>query len=595
MDIYGTTERKTTYKKTGEKARDELMIANFTAEITTETVIKDGLKESVIFTIKGENASRKFPTIEVPAHKFASLAWVTSNWGATAVIMPTPGAAADFRTAVQLLSTNIKSETIFQHTGWTEVDGEQIYLHGNGGITKDGAKENVRVEMPQDLSRYELPNLKGATKEKRAVSWMASTMLITLADKSKTAPMLAATWRSALRSSDFAVHCTGRSGSFKSEVTSLMQSHFGVKMDARNLPGSWNSTANALEALAFRTKDALFVVDDFIPVGTSWQQKAYQKAADQLIRGAGNQQGRARLTDVSSLQQTMYPRGLVMSSGEDTPEGQSLRGRMVIIELSKGDVKPENLTRAQKRREEYPKAMADFIQWIADNREAKLAKFDEDRQRIRDENLGVGHTRTPQMVGDLIAAAEMWFAYGLERGYTDEQDAATWMEAMSDGIKEMAEDQERFISESDPAETFVKVLQSALMSKSAHLAAFDGGHPRMPTLMGWQEFRGGQINDYSPKGPKIGWVDFNNDVMYIDHVVGYETIRRLSSGQISITATTLWKRLKESGIVVKNDEKRQRNTLRVTCEGAVRTVVAIQLSSVIDIDEERQKDDEAPF
>ena len=45
---------------------------------------------------------------------------------------------------------------------------------------------------------------------------------------------------------------------------------------------------------------------------------------------SGNQAGRARLTDTSNLQQTFYPRGVIFSTGEDTPEGHSVRARMMI-------------------------------------------------------------------------------------------------------------------------------------------------------------------------------------------------------------------------------------------------------------------------
>ena len=40
-------------------------------------------------------------------------------------------------------------------------------------------------------------------------------------------------------------------------------------MDARHLPGSWSSTGNALEGLAFSAKDVLLVVDDFAPTGSA--------------------------------------------------------------------------------------------------------------------------------------------------------------------------------------------------------------------------------------------------------------------------------------------------------------------------------------
>jgi hypothetical protein len=69
---------------------------------------------------------------------------------------------------------------------------------------------------------------------------------------------------------DFSLFFTGRSGTFKTALPALCQQHFGAEMDARRLPGNFASTANALEELAFLAKDALLVVDDFVPTGGRW-------------------------------------------------------------------------------------------------------------------------------------------------------------------------------------------------------------------------------------------------------------------------------------------------------------------------------------
>ena len=583
-----------TVKQVGEGANDFEMLANFNAKIIKETIIIDGMNEKTVFTIEGSSKKRKFKTIDVPADKFSSMSWITQNWGARAVVMPTANASTELRTAIQLASEDAEIEFIYQHTGWTEIDGKPAYLHCNGAITDGGNDESVKVEMPADLRHYSLPTVMTLPGDGDGQDcFWASVQLVNLADKSKIVPLLLATWRACIDDADFAVHCTGRSGSFKSEVTSLMQSHYGDGMDARNLPGSWNSTANALEALAYRAKNAIFVIDDFIPVGTSWQQKQYQGNADRIMRAQGNQQGRARLTDVSSLQQTMYPRGLVMSSGEDTPEGQSLRGRMMIVELSKGDVKPDKLTECQERRSMLPRSLARFIRWLATDREEKLKRFKASRIRWRDANRGRGHARTPQMVGDLIAAAELYFEFGREFKWVDADDSKAWLSQFEESLVETAIDQSRFIVESDPSDNFLKVLQAALMGKRAHLAAIDGGSPEEAAAMGWAEDRSGASYNYKPKGTRIGWVDVEKNEIYLEHGIGYEELKKQSGGQISVTASTLWKRLRESGVIIKTDEKRKRSTIRMVAEKTTRTVVVIALDRVIELKE--NDEDVTPF
>ncbi|MGE5620090.1 MAG: hypothetical protein ACM3US_12635 [Sphingomonadaceae bacterium] len=60
--------------------------------------------------------------------------------------------------------------------------------------------------------------------------------------------------------------------------------------------------------------------------------------AERRFRGQGNQAGRRRMTADASLRQGKPPRGLLLSTGEDSPRGQSLRARLLILELDPGDI-----------------------------------------------------------------------------------------------------------------------------------------------------------------------------------------------------------------------------------------------------------------
>src|SRR5262249_57001791 len=107
-------------------------------------------------------------------------------------------------------------------------------------------------------------------------------------------------------------------------------------MDARPLPASWSSTGNALEGLAFTAKDALLVVDDFCPTGSTGDVQRYHKEADRLFRGQGNRAGRQRMRADTTLRPDKPPRGLALSTGEDVPRGQSLRARLLVLDVSPG-------------------------------------------------------------------------------------------------------------------------------------------------------------------------------------------------------------------------------------------------------------------
>ena len=66
----------------------------------------------------------------------------------------------------------------------------------------------------------------------------------------------------------------------------------------------------------------------------------YHKEADRLFRGQGNHAGRQRMRADGSLRPAKPPRGLILSTGEDVPRGQSLRARLLVLEVSPGRLRP---------------------------------------------------------------------------------------------------------------------------------------------------------------------------------------------------------------------------------------------------------------
>jgi len=114
----------------------------------------------------------------------------------------------------------------------------------------------------------------------------------------------------------------------KSQIAALAQQHFGAEMHSKRLPASFFDTANSVEALAFATKDALFVIDDYAPK-TPQNATRFQETADRLFRGLANQSGRSRLRSNLTIRAARPPRALMFGTGEDIPSGESLRARML--------------------------------------------------------------------------------------------------------------------------------------------------------------------------------------------------------------------------------------------------------------------------
>ena len=150
-------------------------------------------------------------------------------------------------------------------------------------------------------------------------------------------------------------------------MAALAQQHWGAGLDARHLPGSWSSTGNALEGQAFAAKDAIFVIDDFVAGATLHDQARLHREADRVFRAQGNRSGRGRMRADGGLRPPKPPRGLILSTGEDIPRGQSLRSRILVLEVETGAVNWERLSVCQQDAAAglYAQALAAFVRWLA--------------------------------------------------------------------------------------------------------------------------------------------------------------------------------------------------------------------------------------
>ena len=155
----------------------------------------------------------------------------------------------------------------------------------------------------------------------------------------------------------FTVFLVGRSGNLKSTLAALFLCHYG-DFDDKHLPASWESTDNALEKRLFILKDVPCVVDDYAPRADAYAQRRQEQRAQRIIRAMANRSGRSRLKADLSAQTEYIPRGLMISTGEDLPPGQSILARTLAIEVDRDRIDLEKLTEAQQHAEPTQQAMA---------------------------------------------------------------------------------------------------------------------------------------------------------------------------------------------------------------------------------------------
>jgi Domain of unknown function (DUF927) len=302
--------------------------------------------------------------IRVPAAEFAAMNFV-AELGVDAVLYAGVGIKDHARAAIQLSSHDACRHRIYTHTGWVSINGQHTYLTGSGGIVAAGLDPSIEVRLDGKLTAFSLPSPPVKDELREAVR--ASIGLLDLAPDSAMVPVVGAVYRAVLASTDFGLHIFGPTGAGKSAVAAIAQQHYGAAFGPHDLPGNWSSTDNALEASLFIGKDALFVIDDLLHTGTTADVARLERTADRVFRAQANGSGRARMRTDGSLRPVRPPRGLVLSTGEESPRGQSLAARRADLELRPEDLDWDYLTVCQQRAGSglYAQALSGFVQWVA--------------------------------------------------------------------------------------------------------------------------------------------------------------------------------------------------------------------------------------
>ena len=476
------------------------------------------------------------------------------------------------------MSGPIRQERIFAHLGWRKQNLDWVYLHGGGALGAAGAVAGTQVQLPSPLQDYQLRSPLDAPEVVRAVR--ASLQVLTSAPDRIGFPLLAAVYRAALGGVNFGVFMSGRSGVFKTALAGLCQQHFGAAMEASRLPANFASTGNALELLAFCAKDALLVVDDFAPTRGAGDGEL-QRVAERLFRAVGNHQGRGRLGADGRLREPQAPRGLVLGTGEEVPQGQSIRARLVIVEVGAGQVRRERLTECQRAGEEgrLAGAMAAFVKWVA-------GQYEELQQSLRHRVLqirgqgggGWGHARTPAAWAELQGGWEIFLQFAMEVGALSCAEKKQLGRRSERALAELARRQAKYQTGSDPASHFVALVQAALVGGDGHVANRQGKAPAEAAAWGWQ--RTGQGRGWKPRGARIGWVTGAD--LYLEPTASYEVAQTVAGTErLTVSEQTLRQRLREQGLLASVDAGRQMLQVRRTLGGRPRQVLHLRTSDVL--------------
>ena len=207
------------------------------------------------------------------------------------------------------------------------------------------------------------------------------------------------------------MHLAGETGAFKSELAALHQQHFGAGMNRLNLPGAWSSTGNALEVAGLSCQGLPVRHRRLRAAGQRHRCCTLSCGGRRVFRAAGNHAGRGRLDSTAKLREPKPPRALILSTGEDIPRGQSVRARLLILELPKAASTPQALANARRTRAEVSTPEP----WAASAMAGRPLRPEHEPRSTRSVAeyraralRNAAHARTPDIIANLQAAFEMF-------------------------------------------------------------------------------------------------------------------------------------------------------------------------------------------
>jgi hypothetical protein len=551
---YGVEDgRIVRYQTVKENTTISVPLCNFDAQIKEEIVLDDGAETHREFVIEGRlDTKAMLPETRVMVARFPSMNWVGESWGRRAIVNAGNSTRDHLRVAIQKLSPNAHDRYVFTHTGWRKIGSQWRYLSGSTTGNSD-----FEVDLGTELARYRMPAVAGDP----IGAMKLSLSLLKVAPLRITAPLFAACFRAPLCGAypqDLSIWLEGRTGSMKSTLAALFQCHFG-DFDRVTLPGNWESTANHLERRAFVLKDSLFVIDEYVPTGLN--RREIETKASRILRGQGNLSGRNRLKSDLTERPAFYPRGIIISTGEEHPPGQSLLARTIVLELSREDIDIDLLTMLQQQACRFAHAMAGYIAWLA-------PQMDDMPQLLKETFLGTRakattgneHLRIPEAAAHLWLGVHSALTYAQEIGAIGIEDAEGILEDCWNAFIAIGKDQATLVEEEQPTRRFLGVLHTMATQGRAIIKNREEAVP-----------------DPRPGVDFVGWRDA--DYLYLLPEATFQAVARFchDTGDHLPRSERLKRDLKKDGISECDDD---RLTRRVRVGNHLPRVLQLNISAI---------------
>lgn len=547
-------------------------ISNFLPLPIKKFYVDDGREEEGYLQLKAVLTNKKIlPSIKVAYGDIDNAKWISNpKWDLKVRILSPKNRNKELLCDATLsMADEIPKETIFEHTGFRKIDGKLVYLHQGGAI---GASKSISVDISEiSLERYKFTENEYDLKECIELS----LSILDVAKKQITIPLIALTYLSPLRSMfleqniplGFVTWVSGESGSQKSLLSALILSHFG-DFERDNLPGGFKDTVNSIEKKAFTLKDTLFAIDDYYPSKTQTESKKMDAVAESLFGLYGDRQARSRMRqDGQTVKMGFCARGMCIVTGESFPSfAESRTARALIIEMARGDIDLQLLSRIQSEKDKLSYCMKGYIQYLIDNQDKIQknckAKFIEYRNKA---NQNLAHGKIPEIIASEYIGIELFYEYAKEKGIITDERIKKLKEDAWRILMEVAIKQSSKTEDNRTDNMFFSAVQELLASNKIYLKSYKN-YMREPDE---------SLSTF------VGYYDENKERCYlIPNVIFNEVVKFYGVQGVKFpgNAVSTWKYLKEAGRLFPGEK--DRNTTRKSINGKLKTMIEVNAKDI---------------
>ena len=547
-------------------------ISNFLPLPIKKIYVDDGREKEGYLQLKAVLTNKKIlPTIKVAYGDIDNAKWISNpKWDLKVRVLSPKNRNKELLCDATLsMADEIPKETIFEHTGFRKIDGKLVYLHQGGAI---GASKSISVDISEiSLERYKFTENEYDLKECIELS----LSILDVVKKQITIPLIALTYLSPLRSMfleqniplGFVTWVSGESGSQKSSLSALILSHFG-DFERDNLPGGFKDTVNSIEKKAFTLKDTLFAIDDYYPSKTQTESKKMDAVAESLFGLYGDRQARSRMRqDGQTVKMGFCARGMCIVTGESFPAfAESRTARALIIEMARGDIDLQLLSRIQSEKDKLSYCMKGYIQYLIDNQDKIQknckAKFIEYRNKA---NQNLAHGRIPEIIASEYIGIELFYEYAKEKGVITDEKMKKLKEDAWRILMEVAIKQSSKTEDNRTDNMFFSAVQELLASNKIYLKSYKN-YMREPDE---------SLSTF------VGYYDENKERCYlIPNVIFNEVVKFYGVQGVKFpgNAVSTWKYLKEAGRLFPGEK--DRNTTRKSINGKLKTMIEVNAKDI---------------